>query len=810
MTKHPSFLYDEKLQITIVPVRHHSPACAFAVRLLLDEIKPKTVLIEGPNHYDRLIDQIIDDGTVPPVAIVTFPSKNALGSSYYPICSHSPEYVGLLWAHQNKVETHFIDLPIFSRFQNDTSDDNDNNDISDDESDEEKQSHIADKFVPLSKDYFDSSDYTKALCQKIGCRDGDELWDQMFETQLGESDWRGLFSGIGVYCDHMRQSTNDELLQRDGTLEREAQMAAIIARESAKKNGPIVIIVGGFHAPVLLDLVRAPQQAKIVETLEESYLIRYGFRQLNALTGYMSGLPFPWYYDRLWQQQNCIVEDKTKPSNVFEIIAEKIVIEFIAHLRKDMRHERIAFPALVNALEMANGLAQLRGHKGPMRSDIIDALRTALLKGHEGGEGSGILAEFYSFLTGSTIGAISSKAAAPPLLRDFFAKARALGIKIDDGEARNRTLDIYRKPKHRAISRFLHGMKFLNVQFASRTAGPDFSNGYATDRLFESWTIQWSPLTEARLIELASESDTLQKSLLLQLFHNITALKENGHGGETASAVRLFITACEAGLSGAAKQILPLIEQEIIADANLVSVVDGLKSVLALWQARKWLALDDEQVVRDLIAICYRRAMFLLPNIIHADNEQSMALVDALANLRELLILSEREATKLDGEIFQERIANLLTNTDAPPAIRGAIAALACLNGQISDEQLVERFAGEIQAAYSTSEERVGWLHGVITISRELLWRVSQLMEKADMLLTSFDDDSFLEILPFLRLAFSRLDPDELDRLGKNIGKYYHQEDFLLLHSSLDENTVLKRLALEQDVLAQMQEEQLI
>ena len=41
--------------VHLVPIRHHSPACALALSALLEEVRPAVVLIEGPAEYLALI-----------------------------------------------------------------------------------------------------------------------------------------------------------------------------------------------------------------------------------------------------------------------------------------------------------------------------------------------------------------------------------------------------------------------------------------------------------------------------------------------------------------------------------------------------------------------------------------------------------------------------------------------------------------------------------------------------------------------------------------------------------------------------------
>ena len=55
-------LRDER-GIHFAPVRHHSPACAVAVRAAIEELRPAAVLIEGPEEFTRLIPDLLHEET---------------------------------------------------------------------------------------------------------------------------------------------------------------------------------------------------------------------------------------------------------------------------------------------------------------------------------------------------------------------------------------------------------------------------------------------------------------------------------------------------------------------------------------------------------------------------------------------------------------------------------------------------------------------------------------------------------------------------------------------------------------------------
>lgn len=716
---------------------------------MIADLAPAMILIEGSSDYDVLLPLITDAKTKPPIALVSIVDAHGTKAeepqrvtSYFPLCAHSPEYVAVTQAALRGLEARFIDLPANDK--------------------EMQRDGEPERMLLQGEQPFDSSAYVRALAERLGCRDGNEVWDHLFEARINEGDWRRFFSDVGRYCAHMRESTAAEIMAADGTNAREARMIAHLAAARRAVTGPLIVVVGGFHAPALaaarsrLAHIAAPDRS---EPSRPPYLIRYGFRQLNMLTGYGAGLPLPGYYAGLW---SAVVKGSAQP---FSDLAQDLVMRFAAHLRGALPGAKIPVPTLVAALEGAHRLAELRGRPGPLRDDLIDACRSNLLKGEEGGDLSPVMAELAAFLTGSAIGDVPQSAGSPPLVETVRARARALGFRIDDGERRMRELDIYRKPRHREASRFLHATVFLACGFAQRTGGPDFRSGVNLDLLIEHWSVMWTPLFEARLIDLAADGDTIEEAVAVELGRRIKGLEAGGQGGNAAAAIDLYATACQAGAIGHTDRVLPLIDAEITRDPDLATVAEALRDLVALWRGRAALGIDDSAPVERLIGSAWRRALSLMPDLVHAGEDRITAMLDAMVILRETVSLAGGAIPALDAELFDEAVAHLL-KAELNPALAGAVAALAVLSGQLDEADFAARLSGELRGAYTEAARKVAWLRGVIAISRELLWRVPNLISTTDALLASLSDADFIELLPHLRLAFARLDPREIDRLA--------------------------------------------
>jgi Family of unknown function (DUF5682) len=773
--------------LIIVPIRHHSPACASHLLALLDEVKPQAILIEGPCNFDPLIPLVTDKATRTPVAIVSVDERKQADDapprrvvSYFPFCAHSPEYVALCYGRQHGIACAFIDLPANDR----------------------AMAEEADAQQPLSlltdEHIFSSSDYVRALCQTFGCRDGNEVWDHLFETRLHQTDWRAFFNDVGIYCEHIRGATSEATMKADGTLAREVQMRALLAQTRAKVSGSIVVIVGGFHASAMLDTKAKPAKPKTAaKGSAKAYLIRYGNRQLNALSGYSAGLPLPGYYDGLWKKHQ-----SGGGVPVFADYAHDLILDFSTHLKKALPSAAPALPVITAALESAHRLAHLRARPGPLRDDILDAMRSCLLKGEEAGEGAPILDELLAFMTGSAIGDVPPSAGSPPLVEAVRAKAKALGFSVDDGQRRNRDLDFYRKDRHRAASRFLHGMRFLETGFGERLAGPDFASGVDLDRLSEQWAVAWSPMVEARLVELSADADTLEGAVSAGVKRRLAVLLTNGQGNNAVAAIALFAAACQAGIADEAATILPFIEGEVIGDPDLASVASALRALIILWRGGQGAGIDDRGPIEALIGAAWRRALFLLPTLEHAGSDRVGHALDALVTLREIVALSSDGLTAIDAKVFEEAIASLLV-TQSQPAITGAVCAIALLLNVVDDDYLGARVTGELGGAYIEMKARVEFLRGVLSVSRELLWAVPTLVGAIDGLMQTAEATDFTELLPHLRLSFSILDPRDIDRLARMIADTHQGDaaalvaDFGVTEGEQAQNAVLNARLLE-------------
>jgi hypothetical protein len=753
------------------PVRHHSPACALALQTLIREVKPAAVLVEGPDEFDALLPLLLDGATRPPVAVLVQATLAAdddnddaaqpagMHSVFYPFCDYSPEWVALREGAAAGARLAFIDRPwhAVERGNEDSGSD--------------------DMRSLMSERYLAHSAYLKALATRSGCRDQDELWDHLFELRRPAElrDWRQLFADVFCYCSMARADYEPAVLEAEGSLPRERHMARHVRRWRDQVDGPIVVVTGGFHTLAIQQLLRAeddkaskPDGGKRADRQAGNWLIRYSFDQLDALNGYAAGMPAPAYHQWVWDSANAAPDGPA---------LQRIAVDCLTALARRTRElglaEQISTADVQAAALQAARLAELRGHAGPGRQDLLDAVRSCFIKGAIDDGTNGMAADIRRHLGGNRLGDIPLSAGSPPLLDDALRMARLMGVKLDDSAPRTARLDIYRKEKHRARSRFLHLMSYLDTGLGRWQSGPDFISGTALEQVIEEWQVAWNPLVEARLIELAPQGATLAAAALARLRREEQALSEQGKARSATHAVALLTRACLIGLHRQLPSLLSLIAAQLEEDGNAESVIACGHRLLLLWRGREPLGLQEHPQLRALLLQTWRAALYLMPQLAQVKPEHEGPAIDSLLSLRalhgalrDLVDDAERgEATQWAAQL--ERIAR---DGDSAVGVGSAAAALLFIDGAWSEAAL----AGKLKTAFgvgAVADDAVRALRGLMAAAPELLLTQAGLRADINAILAGWDEATFIRYLPDLRMAFALLKPQETAQLAESLAE---------------------------------------
>lgn len=748
--------------LVVFPVRHHSPACALHVRRLIQERRPSIVLIEGPRSFNQLIPLLTHESARMPLAIYTYSVERASeeGSAarhaaYYPFCDYSPELVALRGAAELGVSAKFIDLDYAEQCLI------------------QATPSAEDAVSLLAEQNLERSAHLRLLARRLGCRDHEDLWEHLFECPGASLSLQEHVTNVAAYCALARDEAADEELTSDGTYSREAEMAWHIRealRERRPGSGPVLAVVGGFHAVVLPHLVSLPverpdiSRSSIAE--EHATVIRYSFDRLDRLNGYSAGMTSPAWHQQLWER--LVTAERSRDDHtrrVRESVALNALFDIAAVLREEHRVS-VPMPTLAAAFRHALELARLRQRYAPARDDVVDAVTSCFIKGDIQAEGPVVFGAIHTVLTGNATGRVPAGAPKPPLLRDFEYRSRRQRLKVEDSEPRRVLLDIYRRPEHRVTSRLLHGLTFLGIPFAVRTAGPDFVRGTGLNRLQEHWEYCYSAATEASIIEAALHGATVPLAVADRFRLQLENDEKGAQARSARAAAALLVQGCTLGLHDHLPGVLRALRAAIAQDSDFQSVSLAAGSVGLLWESREPLEARDIAELPEVLRSAYERATYLGRGIgTGSDASTATGMMEALTRLRELLTSAAGAA--LDGELYWQMVAQLVERQDEP-ALRGTASGLLFTAGRLDATRLAALVAGEFIGA-ADSSRAVAFLRGLLHSAREAAWQQPALLQALDGMLATWSEATFIALLPEMRLAFAHLTPRETDRVGEAV-----------------------------------------
>jgi hypothetical protein len=771
----------------IVGVRHHSPACARLVAERIRTLRPTFVLIEGPADFNDRLDELYLPHRLP-VAIYSYLSGDERHhGSWSPFAEHSPEWQALVVAREVGAAVRFIDLPAWH----------------------EAFSHMENRYADVADHAHEerAEAYERALTEALSVQGRDALWDHLFEDGCDAAE---LARRLSTYFDHLRGDDRGS----QGNQAREDMMARWIAWAMAQPaqagRAQALVVCGGYHAPALArlwpgmpaELPATPRPS--IEPSDEtagavtgeitakaaadaplrfgSYLVPYTFKRLDAFAGYASGMPSPAYYQWVWelgpegaahralQQVMQRLREKKLPASTADLMA--------VHLR-------------------AQGLALLRGHEKPLRSDWLDALAGALVKDaldaplpwtYRGAMRPGtdpVLVQAMDVLAGDTVGRLAPGTPQPPLVAAVQAELAAHGIVLR-GQLK---LDLLGEAD-RARSRVLHRLSILRLPGVRRTQGPKLAmSGERT----ELWSLGEPLEQQAALIEAGAWGASLHDAARARLEDDLR--QAQGRIGPLAEGLN---QAAWAGLSALGDSLLRELQGAIANEARFEALGPALAVLHTLLRHGQVLGMADAPVLRVVIGAGFDRALWLLeppadvaPADMQPHLEGHLALrrivADVLAHAQDHAhdasapsLLDVEPARAL--AVWQRKAAD----GSAAPVSRGAaLGASLSLAGRTISTHTQSRSQSRPQSQSQSHSDGVSeamqLLHslpapvlgdaltGLLALARETLAAEPAFIAGMDRTVQALDNADFVRAMPSLRAAFAWLPPQERGLLADQV-----------------------------------------
>lgn len=762
-----------KENIMFFPIRHHSPACSYHLKNIIENFKPDAILIEGPSDCNNLMEYMVEDDTKAPFCIYSsyIDNDDEKYRCYYPFLDYSPEFAAIKEAYNRNIYCGFIDMPYASMIENsEFKTDNEENDNEDKNNDDIKRK----KLISVYDDddsKFNVNTYTVELTKKAGLRSFAELWERDFEINgilKNSVDFIRSVYALGYY---MRLIEDEDLETRN----REYVMAKNIY-EALEKYNKVLVITGSFHTKGIIDKLKdyktidkeCKSLKKHIVSNSSNYLIPYSFEDADSRRGYMAGIEFPAFYDFVYKQ---LESSKKNLNEAFLNVVQSFIIKAAGI---DRYNHNVTIPDCINAYYMAVNLAKLRGKKSAGVYELIDSAKSAFVKGEISLENTSNLDLMLKLLSGISNGQVSSKSIIPPVVIDFRNKCKEYRIKTDKSEEAEAVLEILKNKNHFEKSKFFHQMHFLNVGFCKLIRGPDYVNKVNKNLARETWKYEYKTSVEALLIDKSVYGVTIEElasSIIIEKLNSNLDAKE---------VSKLMIEANVMGLYGFLINNYSVIEKTIFNDSNFISLCSCLNNLSYLANMEiinDNLSKDRESLFGnyDILPLIENiaRQVFVL-SVVNMDSMKNLKDDEALKNshyIKDLYSFTLEHPNWCDADIFNDKIDSMIDNTFGSSHIYAVCLAVKYKSGRFTAEEFSNIISSFLES--SSADVIAYFLAGIFLAARDILFINNAIINSVDDMLKKLDEDKFIEILPNLRYAFTNLSPLEIDRMSEIIAYMY-------------------------------------
>lgn len=708
--------------LTVIGVRHHSPACARLVRRTVEAMRPAAVLIEGPSDFNPHIGDLRAPHALP-VAIFSFASgPSGSRSSYAPFCAFSPEWQALQAAWAIGADPLFCDLPswdpAFGGGEN--------------------------RYADPHRLHERHRGAGAALERELGAEGQDAVWDVLAEA----AEDRELPERLNRYFDLVRPPGTPDPAEAA----RESFMGRMAAWAVAAAGGrPVVLVCGGWHA----DAVRRaaadadgaePPRPEAPEGLRTgSYLVPFSDPRLDRFSGYAAGMPSPGYYGRLFEAGLDAAADWAETTVAASLRAAGQVVSTA---------DRIAWRA------QAGGLARLRGHAGVLRADLLDGALSTLAKEAldtppawtgAGGDGCDPLVRvLLRALAGDREGRLAPGTRQPPLAEDVAERMRAVDV-APAGSPRRVSVD-WHEAADRPRAHVLHRLLLLDLPGIAREAGPE---GLDRGRLVEVFTVAAHRGWPGAVIEASRWGGTLQMAAAARL-------AERAAAAETEALADALADALFAGLLGQAPEIVARLANGIGAGRDILALGRAGRRIARVYRFGDAFDAASRAELGRLCGAVFARSLWLLEGV--ASAREGIDSVDAVLVCRDLA--RDCPGLPLDRAAAAALFARRAADPATPPGLAGAALGwlVACGDAAATAADV----AGRVKR-FGLPDQLGDFLAGLFALAREELTAGEDALGAVDGLVAAWDDEAFLRALPALRLAFAWFPPRERERLARTV-----------------------------------------
>lgn len=723
--------------IEILGIRHHGVGSARRVLERLEEIKPDIILVEGPQEQEEILKYIGASDLTPPVAVLLYDSKNVDQSTFYPFAKYSPEWIASKYANENKIPTKCIDLPTKISFA--THFDWNEKPILKTKMDPER----LEETKPMQ--YKDPISYLSALA---GYKDSESWWEYHFEKTNSQHDAKSHFEAVMLAMKTLRDAEVMSSLDPQNKY-REAYMRQQMRIVINEMYSRIVVICGAWHAPELLDLEekektdsRLLKQLPKPRTKINASWIPWTNSRLSMRSGYGAGIMSPGWYEHLWET------------------TDHIEVQWLSKVAEKFRKEGkdISTAHVLEAYKLCMALCQLRGKSHVSLNDLNESILTVMCMG------DGILLELIKrdLIIGEKIGKVPDEVPKVPLQLDFEQLVKKCRLKLSP-VARAIDLDL-RKKTDLFKSVFLHRLRLLDISWA------ESKTNRSKGTFKESWVLTWSPEMMIQIIDNAYRGNTIEAACLQKI-------NETCRESTKITKVTALLNQCiPAELHDSISTLLNKIDELSAISSDIQDLIEALPRLIRM---RKYgdVRKSDLTMLSTIIDRLLLKVFINLKNACYGlDEDNSNKMFEWISKLQGAIhIHNDEEITNK----WHESLYKLLDREGIHHIIQGCACRLLLDAEALSRTESHDIFS----YALSTGEDPrnvAAWVEGFLRGSGLILIYDNTLWNLLYMWIAEQEDEQFVELLPYLRRAFSKYEHGERKQIGAKAKKGLSKETAII------------------------------
>ncbi|HEX8426274.1 DUF5682 family protein [Hymenobacter sp.] len=753
-------------------IRHHGPGSAASLRQALDEYQPDIVLLECPADGEAAVQTIIQHPDLRmPVALLLYNPKQYQQASFLPFATFSPETQVLRYCHEHGAHLRCMDLPAALRFAlPDAVEDvpagtsppsplspvdarNKREGELDSSTSTGGEEHTAE--IPaegLIKEELELEDQLKAsspsllgrglggevpalrrdpisyLAELDGYADGERWWELRFEHSAGHADTFAVVL-------NMMTALREELAMPESpeTLLREAFMRETLRNTLKQGYQRVAVVCGAWHAPVLQpDLLKREDKALLKGLKKvsiEATWIPWTYERLSYSSGYGAGVLSPAWYELLF----------TEPHT-------EVVTHWMVRAARLLRGQDLDASSAhaIEGVRLAETLAAVRGRALPGIEELQEAAVAILGGGYE----EALSLVHRELVIGVCMGEVPAELPATPLQQDLAQQQRLTRLKP---EAAARTLDLdLRKELDLGRSHLLHRLRLLDVPWGK----PRRAQGKA-GTFHELWDLQWQPDYALRVLDAGRWGNTILDAAVGRARQQATEAPDL----ETVS--QLLEEALQADLGPAIAALVARLETLSAGTrdvTHLLAALPPLVNVLRYGNVRRTETAQVAQVVHHLVP---RLCIGLPQACTGLDYDAARQLLPRIEGTHQAIRLLQEAAQEVD---WYAALAIVLRNPASSGLLAGAAGRLLFDAQQLSSEAAGMALGLALTPAQPTAYA-TAWIEGFLSGSGQLLLHHRPLFDLLDQWLGELNEDSFREIVPLLRRAFTDFSEPERRQL---------------------------------------------